>query len=158
MYPCEIIDQPAQFALAVRFRAPVQNLQQHFGRVYGMIMQYLNEIGAKPTGGVFAIYHNMDMQNLDIEAGFTVSHALPAKDEIESIEIPAGNYAVCHYRGPYDQMAPAYEQLMEFARDKGFVTGEIAYEWYLTGPEVPPQDNRTNIAFPVTRITDKETV
>ncbi|MBZ0288438.1 MAG: AraC family transcriptional regulator, partial [Anaerolineae bacterium] len=72
MFPCELKQQATQPILSIRFQAPVQELQQHFGRVYKAIGQYISEIGAVPAGGVFATYHNMDMQNLDIEAGFTV--------------------------------------------------------------------------------------
>lgn len=158
MFPCEIQEHVTQPALAVRFRAPVQDLKQHFGRVYSMIMQYITEVGAEYAGAPFAIYRNMDMQNLDVEVGFPVSKAAPTKGEIHSIEIPGGSYAVCHYRGPYDQMASSYTHLAEFAKAKGFVPGHIAYEWYLSEPDVPPQDIRTDIAFPVTRVADKETV
>lgn len=155
MFPCEIREYPVRPALAVRFFAPVQDLPIQFGRVYGMIMEYMKEIGAEDAGGAFAIYHNMNMEKLDVEAGFSVSKAKPSKGNISAIEIPSGLYAVCHYTGPYDKMPPAYRELQQFAKDRGYLTGQIAYEWYLTGPDVPPQAMKTDIAFPVTRISEK---
>lgn len=157
MFPCEIREYPARPALAVRFYAPVQDLPRQFSRVYGMIMDYINEIGAEHPEGVFAIYHNMNMEKLDVEAGFSVSKAIAAKDLISSIEIPGGSYAVCHYTGPYDKMSPAYWELQKFAKDKGYMVGQIAYEWYLTGPDVPPNKMKTDIAFPVTRMPEHAT-
>lgn len=154
MFPCELKDQAVQHTLSIRFRAPVQELRQHFQRVYGAIAQYVGELGEPLTGGVFATYYNLDMQNLDIEAGFSVSRALPGKGEVHAGSIPAGTYAICHYTGPYDGVSPAYEELTQFAKDNGYAVGEIAYEWYLNGPETPPQDLKTDIALPVTRMTE----
>jgi effector-binding domain-containing protein len=141
--------------LAIRFRAPVPDLPRHFGRVYGAIMQYLEELGEPHTGAAFAAYYDMDMQNLDIEAGFPVSRPLPGKGEIQSGEIPAGTYAICHYTGPYDGVGPAYEELTQYVKEKGYAVGGVCYEWFLNGPDVPPQDLKTDIAFPVIPVAEK---
>jgi effector-binding domain-containing protein len=150
MFPCEIKTFPTRSALSIRFRSPVQELSAHFGRVYGAIGAYLAELGAQDQGeAVFAAYHNMDMQNLDIVAGFTISKPLPGKGEIQAAEIPGGPFAICHYTGPYDQVGPAYEELTQYAAQHGYQPGGVAYEWYLNGPDVPPQDLKTDVAFPV---------
>ena len=75
-YPCELQEQPTRPTLSIRFKAPVQELPQHFGRIYGPIGQYLGQLGEQHAGAPFAIYYNMDMQNLYIEAGFPVHKPL----------------------------------------------------------------------------------
>jgi effector-binding domain-containing protein len=150
MYPCEIKEWPTRPALSIRFRAPVQELPGQFGRVYGEILQYLRELGEQHVGAAFAAYHNLDMQNMDVEAGFPVSKPLPDRGEIRAGKIPGGMVAICHYTGPYDKVGPAYEELKQFAMEKGYAPGGVCYEWYLNGPEVPPQDLKTDIVFPVT--------
>jgi effector-binding domain-containing protein len=112
-------------------------------------MEHLEALGEYPTGEPFAAYFNMDMQDLDIEAGFPVAKPLPGKGEIQPGEIPGGMAAICHYTGPYSGVAPAYEQLSQFLTDEGFTPIGPAYEWYLSEPDVPPQDIKTDIAFPV---------
>lgn len=154
MFPCELKKQADQPTLSIRFRTPVQELPQHFGRVYGAIAQYLGMLGEQHTGGVYAAYHNMDMENLDVEAGFSLSKPLPGKGEIQAGTIPGGTFAICHYTGPYDQAVPAYQELAQFVKDKGYEASTVAYEWYLNGPETPPQDLKTDIVYPVTRITE----
>lgn len=158
MYPCELKEQPAQPTLSVRFRAPVQELPQHFQKVYGAIMQYLGELGEQHAGAAFAAYHNLDMQNLEVEAGFPVSRSLPGKGEIQASIIPAGTFAVCHYTGPYDGTAAAFEQLTQFAKDQGYQVSGAPYEWYLNGPDTLPQDLKTDVVFPVTRIAESARV
>jgi effector-binding domain-containing protein len=151
MYPCELKERSVQHTLSIRFRSPVQDLPVHLGRIYGSIMHYLETLGEEDTGAAFAAYYNMDMQDLDVEAGFPVARPLPGKGDIQAAEIPGGMFAICHYTGPYDQVGPAYEQLMRFVRERGYTAGGVAYEWYFDGPDVPPQDTRTDIVFPVTR-------
>jgi effector-binding domain-containing protein len=158
MFPTEIKEQPTQPSLYVRFRARVEDLPSHFAKAYSAISQYLAELGETPAGGVYAAYYNLDMQNLDIEAGFTVSRPLLGKGDIRSGKIPAGRYAICHYTGPYDQMGPAMAELMQFAKEKGYTTGTVYYEWYLNGPETPPQDLKTDISIPVMRVPEAKGV
>lgn len=154
MYPCRIQVRASQPTLSVRFTAPVQALPQHFGRIYGSIMQYLGEMGEDHAGPPFAMYYNMDMQNLDIEAGFPVKKALPPRGDIQACEIPGGTFAVCHYTGPYSQCAPAYDHLADYAKDQGYAPTGLAIEWFLDGPDVPPEKMRTDIAYEVHRAAD----
>lgn len=156
LFPCEFVTRLAQPTLSVRTRAAVRDLPQVFGKIYGEIIEYLNSLGAYPVGAAFAIYYNMDMENLDLEAGFPIAKRLPGKGEIHASEIPAGKYAVSHYTGPYDKVGPAYEALVQWAEKQGYKAGEIAYEWYLNGPDVPPQDLKTDIMFPVTKVLEKQ--
>jgi effector-binding domain-containing protein len=150
MNPCEIKELPARPTLSIRFRAAEQELPGHFGRVYGAISQYLRELGEQHVGAAFAAYHTMDMQNLDVEAGFPVSRPLPDRGDIRAGKIPGGMVAICHYTGPYDKVGTAYEDLTQFVKEKGYTPAGVCYEWYLNGPGVPPQDLKTDIVFPVT--------
>ncbi len=155
MFPCEFRHEVQRPTLSVRFHAPVGQLGKRFGEVYGAIIGYLNERGEQPVGPAFATYYNMDMDDLDVEAGFPVAQPVPARGEILACALPEGTYAVCHYVGPYDGVSSAYEQLTTFVAQEGYTPSGIAYEWYFDGPEVPPQETRTDVAFPVTPVDAK---
>lgn len=154
MFPCEIKDEASRYTLSIRFRAAVQDLPVHFGRVYDQVMRYIGELGEHHAGAAFAIYYNMDMQDLDIEAGFPVSGPLPGKGEIQTGSIEGGQFAVCHYTGPYNEVSAAYEDLTQFVQAQGYVFNGPAYEWYLNGPDVPPQKLRTDLTLPVKRMEE----
>lgn len=156
MFPCEIKQEVVRPTLAIRFRAPVGDLAKHFGVAYGAIITYLETMGERPAGAAFATYFNMDMESLDVEAGFPVAHRIPGKDEISAGEMPAGPYAVCHYVGPYGDLSEAYETLTHFVTAQGYTPVGIVYEWYLDGPDVAPEKTRTDIAFPVVKVDTKE--
>lgn len=148
-YVCEIKDQPERPTLSVRTHAAVQDLPQLFGQIYGALMQYMSEMGAQPAGEPFAAYYNMDMQNLDVEIGFPVSRPLPARGEIQSGALPAGKFALTIHIGPYDTVGAAYEALTQYVKESGYEPTGVAYEFYFSGPETPPEEIRTQIAFPV---------
>lgn len=155
MFPCEIKELPTQFTLYIRFRAPVQDLPNHFQRIYSRIFGYLGQLGVQPAGAPFAAYHNMDMQDLHVEAGVPLLKPQPGQGEIHTGRIEGGLFAICHYTGAYGGVGPAYDDLTRFIEEKGFEMSGPVYEWYLNGPDVPQKDLKTDIVFPVTRITNE---
>lgn len=149
-YKIELTDQPAQPILAMRKRTPVGSLPQVLGEAYGAIIQYLAEIGVKPSGVAFAAYYNMDMEDLDVEMGFTVEKPLEGKGEIKAGEIPAGQQVSSTYKGPYEKMAPVYEAMTQWMTAGGHIPTGVSYEFYYNSPmEVPQSELLTKIVFPL---------
>lgn len=148
-YTCELKQQLAQPALAIRTRAAVQDLPKVFGDAYGAIMQYLAELGEEPAGMPYAAYYNMDMQNLDLEIGFPVARKIAGKGDVQPSEFPGGKLASTVHIGPYDQVGPAYDALMHWVGAQGYQATGVAYEVYYSGPETPPQEIKTEIVFPL---------
>ena len=149
-YECEIKEQPAQPTLSIRTRTPLQEMPQILGQAYGAIAQYLCALGEQPAGPPFVAYYNMDMKDLDIEAGFTVSTKTTGSGNIEAGELPSGKMATCVHKGPYSDLEPAYAALSEWIEAHGYEATGVAYEFYLSDPgEVPPQELLTQIAFPL---------
>jgi len=149
-YQCELKKQPAQPTLVIRTRTAVEGLPQLMGETYGAIAQYLGELGEYPAGPPFALYHNMDMQDLDIEIGFPVPRELPGQGAIQSGELPAGEMATCLYTGPYQDIGQPYEALAQWIADSGREPTGVSYEFYLNDPqETPPEQLQTQIVFPL---------
>jgi effector-binding domain-containing protein len=147
-YNCEVKEQLTQATLSIRTRTPVQDLAQILGKAYGAIAQYLGELGEQPAGPPFAAYYNMDMQDLDVEAGFPVSRRLSGKGDIKASEIPGGKVATCLYTGPYSEIEPAYTALSQWITDNGYEATGVVYEMYLNDPtQTPPQELKTQIVF-----------
>jgi effector-binding domain-containing protein len=147
-YQCEIYEQAAQPILTIRTHTPVAKLPQVLGESYGAIGQYLSRLGETPGGAPFVAYYNMNMEDLDIEVGFPVSKPLPNSGPIQSNQMPAGKYATCLYKGPYNECGPAYEELTRWVLAQGCETTGVAYEFYLNDPtETPPQELKTQIIF-----------
>lgn len=149
-YVCDLKQEAPEPVLTVRTRTSVQNLGQIVGRIYGTLWQYLGENREQPAGPPFICYHNMDMQNLDIDVGIPVSKPLPEKGEVKPGEFPGGKYATCMYTGPYTEIGPAYEVLTRWVHEKGYEPTGESYERYLNDPtQTPPEKLLTEILYPL---------
>jgi effector-binding domain-containing protein len=147
---CEIIERVAQPSLSIRTRAAVQDLPRLLGESYGKLMQYLGELGETPAGAPYVAYFTMDMQNLDMEIGFPVLSPLPGKGELQAGFLPAGKSAACHYTGPYNEVASAYNDLSAWIAAQGVQPTGVAYEFYLNDPKTTPSaELQTLILFPL---------
>ena len=145
---CELEDLAAQPVIALRARTSIQELPQFFGKAYGMVYQYLGKLAEQPVGPPFAMYYNMDMQNLDVEAGFPVSKTLAGEGELVANVITAGKYATCLYKGSYQEVGSAYETLSTWIKENGYIPTGIALEIYLNDPaNTPPDQLLTKIMF-----------
>jgi len=149
-YQCELLDRQAQPALVVRTRAAVQNLSQVLGPAWGAIMQHAAKMGAQPSGPPYVAYHNMDMQDLDLEIGFPFPQTIQGEGEVAQGEVPGGKAAACLHVGPYDQIRGAYEALGAWMQTNGHVASGAAYEFYLNDPRTtPPAELQTQVVFPL---------
>lgn len=147
---CELKDQQPLHTLSIRTTVPMQDLPQTIGQAYGAIMQYLAQLGENPGGEPFVAYYNLDMQNLDVEMGFPVTKALAGSGPIQAGRLPECKVAVCVFTGPYQEMAPAYDELTAFIQAQGYEPSGMTYEYYLNSPdEVPTSELQTRIVFPL---------
>jgi len=149
-YVCELREAQPRPTLAMRFRTPISGLSGRLGEIYGTLFHYMQEQGAVPAGPPYVAYYNMDMSNLDVEAGIPVTAALPGRGDIVAGNVPGGQQAVCLHVGPYGECGPAYDALMGWMAAHGYAAAGAAYEFYLNDPAlVAPDALQTEIMFPV---------
>jgi effector-binding domain-containing protein len=149
-YEFKVFELPDQPTLVMRSTMPVGKLPEFFGKAYGGIMAYLTEMSDYPAGMPFAAYYNLDMNAMDVEAGFPVTHKILGKDEIQSGMIPGGKFLSTLHIDSYDSLKTAYDALAQWARDNGYEPTGVAYEYYLNDPSSDPSIKpETEIRFPV---------
>jgi effector-binding domain-containing protein len=136
--------------LVIRTFTPVEKLSEVMGSSYGEIMQTMGSCGAKPAGPPFAMYHNMDMSNLDVEIGFPVDVKTEGSGRVKAGKLPGGKAAVTLHLGPYEKIEEAYNRLTAFVQEQGLEPESFCYEFYLNDPaETPPEELKTEIYFPL---------
>jgi len=89
----EIRDTQERNTPAIRTSAPVEKLSEAMGSSYGEIMQIIGSSGIQPAGPPFAMYHNMDMSNLDVEMGFPVAVKADGRGRVKAGRLPGGKAA-----------------------------------------------------------------
>jgi len=145
----EILQKREQPTLFIRTITKVESLPALIGASYGKMAAYLKEIDAYLAEVPYVAYHNMDMQNLDIEIGFPTAIALPCRDEIQAGFLPAGKVVFCMYRGAYGEMEPVYGEMAKWIADNNYQPTGTAYEHYYNGPGFPESEMLTMIVLPL---------
>jgi len=146
----EVRTTEEQSTLVIRTTTPVEKLSELMGAGYGEIVQFMGSAGAQPAGPPFAVYHNMDMSNLDVEIGFPVAAPTEGGGRIKAGTLPGGKAAVTLHVGPYGKIEEAYNRLTAFVKEQGLEPEAFCYEFYLNDPaETPPEELKTEIYFPV---------
>lgn len=145
----EMIRKREQPVLCIRTSTRVELLPTLIGESYCRMAAYLAELGELVSDVPYVAYHNMDMQNLDVEIGFPVSKALPEKGDIRSGSTPEGNAVFCMYRGAYRDMVSAYNDMAAWIEERGLKPAGSVYECYYNGPEFPESELLTMIVMPV---------
>ena len=149
-YKIELNEVTAQPVLAVCFRSSVEELPGQLGKIYGNIINHIQKSGGTTPLMPYVAYFNLDMQDLDLEAGFTITTAVPGAGEINAGEIPAGKQVTCTHKGPYAASEVAYNEMAAWMQENKCIPTGVAYEFYLNSPEeVPESDLLTRIMFPL---------
>jgi effector-binding domain-containing protein len=125
-----------------------------FEHLYGSLQRR----GHSPRGMPIAVYLNDPATVAPEDAAWEVRTRIdddaqetgPDADGFAVQRLPATLVAVTTHRGPYDQVAPAYERLTEWIDAHGFEVSGPPMEMYLNDPgTVPPDEYLTEILIPV---------
>ena len=147
---CEVTDHPEQPTLTVKATIGVRELPQFLGKAYEAIVRYLGTLGLYPAGAPFCIYYNMDMNDLQVEAGFPVQAGLQGQEEVQPGTLPAGRWVSCLHRGPYHTLPAAYDAVNAWMAGNNHQPSGAVIEFYLTDPNTtPPDAMQTQIVFPL---------
>ena len=116
----------------------VADIGRWLPRTYGTIARALAAHGEVITGPPFARFHRLAHGRFEVEAGFSVGHAIDGVDDVRSSTLPGGPVATTVHVGPYEDMEPAYEALASWIDARGGTPAGDAWEIYLTDAEEQP--------------------
>ena len=146
----EVRSETEQPTLAIRVVTGVEKLPEVMGTSFGEIFHFLLQHGQEPAGPPYALYHNMDMENLDLEIGVPFAGTLKGEGHIVNSTIPGGRSAVVEHLGPYETIEATYNKLMAFVAEQNLEPASYMYEFYLNDPdEVAPEEIRTEVHIPL---------
>jgi len=145
----EIFEKNEQATVSIRTRTKVEKLPALIGESYDKLAAYLKEAGQLLADVPFVAYHNMDMQDLDVEMGFPLAKPISGKGDITPGSIPAGKYVYCMYLGPYSEMGPTYEEMGKWIADKGLQATGASYEYYYNDDTFPESEALTMVMMAV---------
>lgn len=144
-----VVTQPIA---SIRTRTSVAALPGVMGQAWGEIYGYLGELGVRPAGASFTIYHDPEFkeEDIDVEIGVPVEEAIPPRGRIAAGELPAGAIAYTLHLGAYAGIGGAYRALASWIQSHGHEFAGAPREVYLTDPaQTREADYRTEIEWPI---------
>lgn len=145
----------AQTVAFIPMRGAYSQIPEAMGRLYGWIAQH----GLRPAGMPSGVYFTDPATVPEAEAAWEVrapiagEHADVAPDEsgvgVKRLTPMLVAYGV--FRGPYEEIAPAYAEIGAWITANGYQVAGPPWETYQSEPSTPPQDTLTEICFPVAR-------
>ena len=150
-----LLQQVEQAALVIEKQGSMATFGKYIGEGFMKIGGYLDESGEVTTDIPFVeypAYEEMTEDNIRMLIGLYTAKPLPAKDNIQSIIIPARKIAVCLHKGTYDALAVLYNEMAEWIKEKGYKPSGTSIEHYYTGPDVPETEHITRVVMPLTAL------
>ncbi len=146
----EVKETTEQKTAMVRTTASLAELPGVIGVAYGEIMGVMQRQGFQMSGYPFVLYHNEDMEALDVEIGFPVDRVVTGEGRVGPGTIPGGTVLSEVHTGPYRTLEKTYIPMMDHIKKEGLNVTDWMYELYLNSPEDTPEDDlRTEICFPL---------
>ena len=147
-----LLQQKEQTALVIEHQTDIHTFGKLIGEGFMKIGGYIDELGEVTTDIPFAeypAYEEMTETNIKMAVGLYTPVALPAKEDIRSVVIPARKIVVCLHKGNYEELAVLYNEMAVWIKDKGYTPSGTSIEHYYTGPEVPESEHITRVVMPV---------
>jgi effector-binding domain-containing protein len=142
--------EPDRHLAVVRFSASPDQIGTRMGQAFGAVYQYLGRHGLEPQGPPVGCYEMGGGPAFGVRAGCVVAAPIDAEGDVEPYFLSGGTTLVTEHVGPYVELSKAYEALEVHAREHGQeLDGGVMWEEYLTGPEVPPEQMRTVVHWPL---------
>jgi len=145
-----LTEQPEQHILSIRTTIDfMKEFSDFCGQAFGKITEYLNSIDVLLGGPPVVCFHNMDLEQLDVEVGFPVATVINVNGEIKANIIPAQRVVSAIDLGPYEKQDPTLEEIFGWMQKNSYeMQGEIYY-YYLNDTERPESEYLTKMVIPI---------
>ncbi len=140
-----------QLAAVIRLTIPREQIKQLMHPAIEEILATLAGQGIAPAGPLFTLHFRIDPAVFDLEVGVPVTQEVKASGRVKPGRLPAAKVIRAVYRGPYEGLAAAWGELMEWIKSNGHTPAAGAWESYVSGPESGPDPTqwRTELNRPV---------
>lgn len=147
----EIIEDtaPARYLAVKRFSASPDQMGARISAAFGEVFGYLGRHRIAPLGPPVGCYE-MGSGKFVVRAGTAVDVPISAEGDVEPYYLPETEVLSTVHVGPYDELPKAYDALEARARELGReLDPTLMWEEYLSGPEVPADQMRTVVHWPL---------
>ncbi len=147
-----ITQTTTQLTAVIHLTIPRDQIQSVMGPGIGELMATIAAQGITPTGPWFSHHLKMAPDTWDFEISVPVSAPVVAAGRVKPSQWPAMKVARTVYHGPYEGLADAWGEFLDWITADGHTPAPDLYECYVAGPESSPDPAnwRTEFTKPLT--------
>jgi effector-binding domain-containing protein len=147
-----ITQTTTQLTAVIHLTIPREEIQSVMGPGIGELMATIAAQGITPTGPWFSHHLKMAPDTWDFEISVPVSAPVVAAGRVRPSQWPAMKVARTVYQGPYEGLADAWGEFLDWIDANGYTPAPDLYECYIAGPESSPDPAnwRTEFTKPLT--------
>ncbi len=140
-----------QLTAVIHLQIARHEIQRVMGPGLRELMSTVADQGIKPTGPWFVHHLTRPADGWDFEISVPVSEPVVASGRVKPSQWPAMKVARTVYEGPYEGLAGAWGEFMDWLATSGHTPAEDLYETYVKGPESSPDPStwRTEFSKPL---------
>ena len=137
--------------LSVREMIQNTRIKSKMGEMFGQIWMFMEKNKIEVAGPPFAVYHDYDQENYDMECGFPTTRPESGEGKMISSSVPGGKCVTTVHVGPYENIMVTYEKVQDYMRKEGLKPKKIMWERYLNDPATvkDPTQLVTEIYWPI---------
>jgi len=140
-------------ALVSSVSGNMQQVATLLSECYSKVFAEIQKQSLQPQGSPFAYYSGYDPETgiYTMTAGMPVSSGAKSSGDVKAVKYKAFKAVKALHTGPYDEMQPSYEAIMEYAKTNNLKLGSESWEFYMNDPSEikDPTLLQTIIAMPV---------
>ncbi len=146
----QLEDMKEKSVVGIRFHTKGSELPGNLQKVYARVLEHLKTHFSK-SDSAYCLYHDMEKQPWDVEAGFVVHQIVASQDDIEFGTLPGGRMATLWHIGPYNTLNDSWMALDAYIKEHHLHPNKVMWELYTTDPatEPDPTKQRTLLVWPV---------
>jgi effector-binding domain-containing protein len=147
-----ITQTTTQLTAVIRLTIPRAEIQNVMGPGIAELMATIAAQGITPTGPWFDHHLKMAEDTWNFEICVPVSAPVVASGRVRPSQWPAMKVARTVYRGPYEGLADAWGEFLDWITANGHTAAPDLYQCYVAGPESGPDPAnwRTEFTKPLT--------
>lgn len=151
-----VVERQKMNCICIHDTTNMEGLANMFSQSFMKLGIFLAGKGKEMAGQPFAMYFGPWSEEMVVlSACFPVSGVMEGKDDIEFVEIPAGEYVFMSHFGSYDDLGKTHEQIESFAGENDISLGGFCIEQYISDPMATSDtaDWQTDIMYPVGQLS-----
>ncbi len=147
-----ITQTTTRMTAVIRLTIPRAEIQNVMGPGIAELMATIAAQGITPIGPWFDHHLKMAEDTWDFEICVPVSAPVVASGRVRPSQWPAMKVARTVYRGPYEGLADAWGEFLEWIAANGHTAAPDLYQCYVAGPASSPDPAnwRTELTRPLT--------